>query len=170
MGILCHLFLPVVHFCIGRDLPYTILPNAYFRGRKESRPKKDRMPNKNFILKDYEFKVNTLEIWIFALKMACRCLVGTCFWGPYIIYTEFWNNHGCDHINHNKNTLSSSSPNIVLLPGFQKGRHILRKRAGSSFGQKRAICVVYKEKRTEFHSFLGSIKCFPISFNTFKTL
>jgi hypothetical protein len=37
--------------------------------------------------------------------------------------------------------------NVVLLPGFEKGRDInyqgfLRKRAGSSFGQKRAICVV----------------------------
>jgi hypothetical protein len=34
---------------------------------------------------------------------------------------------------------------IVLLPGFQKGRDIqgfLRKRAGSSFGPKMAICVV----------------------------
>jgi hypothetical protein len=34
---------------------------------------------------------------------------------------------------------------LVLLSGFQKGRDIkasLRKRAGSSYGQKRAICVV----------------------------
>jgi hypothetical protein len=37
---------------------------------------------------------------------------------------------------------------LVLLPGFQKGRDIkasyivLRKRAGSSFGQKRPICIV----------------------------
>jgi hypothetical protein len=64
----------------------------------------------------------------------------------------------------------------VLLPGFQKGRDIkpgfLGKRAGSSFGQKRAICVVQGKTRKidRISLLLGSIKCFPISFNTFKTL
>jgi hypothetical protein len=59
---------------------------------------------------------------------------------------------------------------MVLLPGFQKGRDIkasARKRAGSSFGQKRAICVV-QGKTDRISLLLGSIKCFPLSFNTFK--
>jgi hypothetical protein len=48
----------------------------------------------------------------------------------------------------------------------------LRKRAGSSFGQKRAI---WKGKNGKMENgqislLLESIKCFPISFNTFKTL
>jgi hypothetical protein len=42
--------------------------------------------------------------------------------------------------------IPSTKTKLVLLPGFQKGRDIeaslKRKRAGSSFGQKRAICVV----------------------------
>jgi hypothetical protein len=56
---------------------------------------------------------------------------------------------------------------IVLLPGFQKGRisRLLKKRPGSSFGQKRAICIVQgktlKMRKTDRISlFSGSIKCF----------
>jgi hypothetical protein len=47
----------------------------------------------------------------------------------------------------------------MLLPGFQKGRGIsrLRKRAGSSFGQKRAICIV-QGKIDRISLLLGSIK------------
>jgi hypothetical protein len=56
---------------------------------------------------------------------------------------------------------------LVFLPGFQKGRDI-KEKAGSSFGQKRAICVV-QGKIDRISLLLGSIKCFPISFNTFKT-
>jgi hypothetical protein len=47
-------------------------------------------------------------------------------------------------------------------PGF------LRKRAGSSFGQKRALCIV-QGKTDRISLLLGSIKCCPLSFNTFKT-
>jgi hypothetical protein len=54
----------------------------------------------------------------------------------------------------------------VLLPGFQKGRDInqgfSRKRAGSSFGQKRAICgkTLKIRKTYRISLLLGSIKCF----------
>jgi hypothetical protein len=61
----------------------------------------------------------------------------------------------------------------VLLPGFQKGREgFLRKRAGSSFGQKRAICIVQGKTgiMDRISLILGSMKCFPISFDTFKML
>jgi hypothetical protein len=40
----------------------------------------------------------------------------------------------------------------------------LKEKGREQFWPKRAICIIYKEKhekRTEFHSFLGSIKCFP---------
>jgi hypothetical protein len=54
----------------------------------------------------------------------------------------------------------------VLLPGFQKGRDIeafrIRKRAGSSFGQKRAICII-QGKTDRISLLLGSIKCSPIN-------
>jgi hypothetical protein len=57
----------------------------------------------------------------------------------------------------------------VLLPGFQKVyQWFLRKKAGSSSGQKGQFAS-YKEKLSNFTP-LGSLKCFPISFNTFKTL
>jgi hypothetical protein len=46
-----------------------------------------------------------------------------------------------------------------------QGYRGLRKRAGSSFGQKRAICVV-QGKTDRISLLLGSIKCFPISFNS----
>jgi hypothetical protein len=42
---------------------------------------------------------------------------------------------------------------LVFLPGFKKGRVINSFRAGSSFGQKRAICVVQEKTWTEFHYF-----------------
>jgi hypothetical protein len=59
----------------------------------------------------------------------------------------------------------------VLLPGFQKGRDIeAAKRAGRSFGQKRAICVVQGKtsKIDRISLLLWSIKCFPISFSPSK--
>jgi hypothetical protein len=64
----------------------------------------------------------------------------------------------------------------VLLPGFQKGRDIKASEGkASSFGQKRAICIVQGKilkmrKSDRISLLLGSIKCFSISFNTFKTL
>jgi hypothetical protein len=58
----------------------------------------------------------------------------------------------------------SASARISKGQGYQG---FSRKRAGSSFGQKRAICIV--QGKTDRISFLlGSIKCFPISFNTFN--
>jgi hypothetical protein len=50
----------------------------------------------------------------------------------------------------------SASARISKGQGYQG---FLRKRAGSSFGQKRAICVI--QGKTSFTS-LGSIKCFPL--------
>jgi hypothetical protein len=63
----------------------------------------------------------------------------------------------------------SASSRISKGQGYQG---FLRKRAGSSFGQKRAICVVQEKTQNNWQIslLLGSIKCFPISFNTFKTL
>jgi hypothetical protein len=48
--------------------------------------------------------------------------------------------------------VTSASARISKGQGY---RVFLRKRAGSSFGQKRAICVIKEklEKWTEFHSF-----------------
>jgi hypothetical protein len=63
-------------------------------------------------------------------------------------------------------TCSSASARISKGQGYQG---FVRKRAWSSFGQKWAICVV--QGKTDRISLLsGSIKCFPITFNTFKTL
>jgi hypothetical protein len=64
---------------------------------------------------------------------------------------------------------SSASAIISKGRGYQG---FLRKRAGRSFGQKRAICVVQGKtlKMDRMSLLLWSIKCFPISFNTFKTL
>jgi hypothetical protein len=61
--------------------------------------------------------------------------------------------------------------NIVILPGFQKGRDI---KATQGKGQgavlaKRAICAV-QGKTDRISLLLGSIKCFPLRFNIFKTL
>jgi hypothetical protein len=56
----------------------------------------------------------------------------------------------------------SASARISKGQGYQG---FLRKRAGSSLGQKMAICVVQG-----ISLLLGPIKCFPLSFNTFKTL
>jgi hypothetical protein len=64
-----------------------------------------------------------------------------------------------------KTTHFSASARISKLQGYQV---FLRKRAGSSFGQKRAICIV--QGKTDRILFFGSIKCFPLSFNTFETL
>jgi hypothetical protein len=65
----------------------------------------------------------------------------------------------------------SASSRISKGQGYQG---FLRKRAGSSFGQKRATCIVQGKtwKIDRISLLLGSIKCFPISFifNTFKTL
>jgi hypothetical protein len=63
----------------------------------------------------------------------------------------------------------SVSSRISKGQGYQD---FLRKRAGSSIGQKKAICVVQGKtlKMERISLLLGSIKCFPISFDTFKTL
>jgi hypothetical protein len=63
----------------------------------------------------------------------------------------------------------SVSSRISKGQGYQD---FLRNRAGSSFGQKRVICVVQEKtwKMDRISLLLGSIKCFPISLNTFKTL
>jgi hypothetical protein len=53
---------------------------------------------------------------------------------------------------------------LVLLPGFQKGRDI-KSSKGKGQGAvwaKKGQFASYKEKWTEFHSFLGSTKCFPL--------
>jgi hypothetical protein len=60
----------------------------------------------------------------------------------------------------------------VLLPGFQKGRDT---KASYGKGQgavlaKKGQFVSYKEKLEKWTEFHNSIKCFPICFNTFKTL
>jgi hypothetical protein len=73
---------------------------------------------------------------------------------------------------------STEDNGIVLLPAFQKGRDIepsQGKGHGAVLAQKRAICVVQgktlKMRKTDRISvLLGSIRCFFISFNTFKTL
>jgi hypothetical protein len=69
---------------------------------------------------------------------------------------------------HN-NMATSASARISKGQGYQG---FLRKRAGSSFGKKRAICVVQGNtwKKDRILLLLGSIKCFPTSFSTFKTL
>jgi hypothetical protein len=72
-------------------------------------------------------------------------------------------------VNELEHDFTSVSARISKGQGYQV---FLRKRAGSSFGQKRAICVVLEnlEKRDRISLLLGSIKCFPLSFDTFKTL
>jgi hypothetical protein len=68
--------------------------------------------------------------------------------------------------------------NLVFLPGFQKGRDIeasYGKGQGAVLAKKRAICIVLHVLRKNLKNgrnslLLGSIKCFPISFITFKTL
>jgi hypothetical protein len=57
---------------------------------------------------------------------------------------------------------TSASARISKGQGYQG---FLRKRTGSSFGQKKAICIV-QGKTWKISLLLGSIKCFPISFNT----
>jgi hypothetical protein len=64
---------------------------------------------------------------------------------------------------------------IVFLPGFQKGRDIkasLGKGQGAVLAKKGNLRCTRKnfEKMDRISLLLGSIKCFPISFNTFKTL
>jgi hypothetical protein len=57
---------------------------------------------------------------------------------------------------------------ISKVQGYQG---LLREKEGSSFGQNRAFCVEARKNVREtgrISLFLGSIKCFPISFNTFK--
>jgi uncharacterized membrane protein (UPF0136 family) len=63
----------------------------------------------------------------------------------------------------------SASARISKGQGYQG---FLRKRAGRSFGQKRVIGVIQGKtwKTDRISLLLGSIKCFPLSFNTFKTL
>jgi hypothetical protein len=67
----------------------------------------------------------------------------------------------------------TNSTKLVLLPGFQKGRDI---KVSQGKGQgavltKKGQFVRYKEKlEKQISLLLGSIKCFPISFNTFMTL
>jgi hypothetical protein len=60
----------------------------------------------------------------------------------------------------------SASARISKGQGY---RGFLRKRAGCNFDQIRAICVI-QGKRDRISLLLLAIKCFPISFNTFKTL
>jgi hypothetical protein len=54
--------------------------------------------------------------------------------------------------------VNSASARISKGQGYRG-----KKMAGSSFGQKSAICIVARKK-------LEKMLCFPISFNTFKTL
>jgi hypothetical protein len=56
----------------------------------------------------------------------------------------------------------------VLLAGFQKGgiSRLVEEKGREQFWP---ICVV-QGKTDRISLLLGSIKCFPISFNTFKTL
>jgi hypothetical protein len=63
----------------------------------------------------------------------------------------------------------SASARISKGQGYQG---FLRKRAWSSFDKKGQFAS-YKEKLEKWDRIsllLGSIKCFPLSFNTFKTL
>jgi hypothetical protein len=66
----------------------------------------------------------------------------------------------------NKFIVNSASAWISKGQGYQD---FIRKRAGSSFGQKKAICIV-QGKMDRISLLLGSIKCFPLSIDTFKTL
>jgi hypothetical protein len=70
----------------------------------------------------------------------------------------------CAFYQNKPDTISASS-RISKGQGYQG---FLRKRAGSSFGQKRAIGVVQRKTRKIYRISL-LLKCFPISFNTFKT-
>jgi hypothetical protein len=57
----------------------------------------------------------------------------------------------------------------VLLPGFQKGRNI-KASQGKGHGAvwaKKGQFALYKEKLEKWTEFLESIKCFPLSFNSF---
>jgi hypothetical protein len=56
-----------------------------------------------------------------------------------------------------KVVVDSASARISKGQGYQV---FLRKRAGSSFGQKGAICIV-KGKTDRISLLLGSIKCIP---------
>jgi hypothetical protein len=59
---------------------------------------------------------------------------------------------------------------FVLLPGFQKGRDI---KGREQFWPKKNGYLHRTRKNLKNGQnlfILGSIKCFPISFNTFKTL
>jgi hypothetical protein len=62
------------------------------------------------------------------------------------------------------NIFHSASARISKGQGYQG---FLRKRAGSSFDQKRAICDVHVQGKIYRISLL-SIKCFSISFSTLK--
>jgi hypothetical protein len=65
---------------------------------------------------------------------------------------------------------------LVLLTGLQKGRDSKSSFKGKGQGAvlaKKGQFASYKvklEKTDRISLLLGSIKCFPISFNTFKTL
>jgi hypothetical protein len=64
---------------------------------------------------------------------------------------------------------------VVVLPGFQKGRAIKASqgKGQGAFLAKKGQFASYKEKlekRDRISLLFGSIKCFPLSFNTFKTL
>jgi hypothetical protein len=57
---------------------------------------------------------------------------------------------------------------LVLLPGFQKSRDI---KASQGKGQGAVLAKAVVQGKTDRNSLLlGSIKCLPLSFNTFKTL
>jgi hypothetical protein len=66
--------------------------------------------------------------------------------------------HYCPHkALTGKSAKRSASSRISKGQGYQS---FLRKRAGSSFGPKGAICVV-QGKMGRISQLLGSIKCFP---------
>jgi hypothetical protein len=65
--------------------------------------------------------------------------------------------------------LRSVSSRISKGQGYQG---FIRKRAGSSLGPKKGNlrCTMKNLNNLQISLVLGSTKCFPISFNTFKTL
>jgi hypothetical protein len=67
--------------------------------------------------------------------------------------------------NNSKYGLYGASARISKVQGYQG---FSRKRAVSSFVPKRAICIV-QGKMDRISLLFGSIKCFPVCFDTFKT-
>jgi hypothetical protein len=65
-----------------------------------------------------------------------------------------------------KNKISMTNRASARISKGQGYQGFARKRAGSSFGQKRAICVVQGKTDRISLLLLGSIKCFPFKFLT----